>query len=546
MGFSDLLTLFGGLALFLYGMKMMSDGLEAAAGDKMQAILQKLTSNRILAIVAGAVITAVIQSSAATTIMTLGFVNAGMMTLYQAVWIIMGANIGTTITGQLIALDIGAFAPFFAFLGVIMVTFIKNNRVNCVGEIIAGLGILFIGMDTMGAAMIPLRESAVFINFITTIENPFFAVLVGALFTAAIQSSSASIGVIQALAGTGAITLASSSNILFGTNIGSCITSFLASLSANRNAKRTTLVHLLFNLIGTALFMTLCAFTPIVSWIEALTPTAPMAQIANLHTLFNITTTLVLLPFGKQLADLAILLLPIRESEKEESMELIYINQLNIGSYAVAISQLNKEVIRMCKLAHKGIDRTLRAIVYGDKFDFEKIHKNEDKINYLTMEITDFMAKVSKAELSSQESAKCNAYFKISSDIERIGDHAINISEFVELMVKEEIKLDKTIKNEISEIYQVLNDFFKCIMTQVIFESDEAMKMALDFEQKVDDLTFAYRQNQIERLKNNHCDAKTSVFYSELLINLERVADHLMNIAEECQNVEISFVDEQI
>ena len=297
MTIENILSLLGGLALFLYGMHMMSDGLEEAAGDRMKTILEKLTSNRFLGIIVGALITAVVQSSSATTVMVVGFVNSKLMTLSQAVWIIMGANIGTTITGQLVALNVSEMAPLMAILGVVMVAFIKGKKINSFGEIIAGLGILFIGMSTMSGAMGPLRNEPAFIDLMTTISNPFVAVLFGAGFTALIQSSSASVGILQTLAMGGLIPLSSSIYIIFGQNIGTCITSVIASLGASRNAKRATVIHLSFNLIGTALFMLFIQLVPFVNWMEAFT-TNPAAQIANTHTIFNIATTLLLIPFG--------------------------------------------------------------------------------------------------------------------------------------------------------------------------------------------------------------------------------------------------------
>ena len=264
MTFEHVLSLFGGLALFLYGMHMMSEGLEEAAGDKMKQILEKLTSNRFLGVVVGALITAVIQSSSATTVMVVGFVNSGLMTLQQAVWIIMGANIGTTITGQLVALNVSELAPIMAIIGVVLVTFITNKKANSFGEILAGLGVLFIGMSMMSEAMYPLREEPMFITFMTTISNPFIAVLFGAAFTALIQSSSASVGILQTIANGGLIPLSSSIYIIFGQNIGTCITAVLAALSAKRAAKRTTIIHLSFNLIGTAIFMIGIQFGPFV------------------------------------------------------------------------------------------------------------------------------------------------------------------------------------------------------------------------------------------------------------------------------------------
>ncbi|MBQ8167604.1 MAG: Na/Pi cotransporter family protein [Lachnospiraceae bacterium] len=301
--------LLGGLALFLYGMQMMSAGLEAAAGSKMKEILEKLTSNRIKGVLVGAIITAVIQSSSATTVMVVGFVNSGMMTLRQAVWIIMGANIGTTITGQLIALDVGAIAPLIAFAGVAIIMFAKKEKIHHIASILAGLGILFIGMDMMGSAMDPLRDNERFVSIMTEFENPLLGILAGMIFTAIIKSSSASVGILQTLAGSGIIGLDSACFVLFGQNIGTCITAFLASLGTNQNAKRTTIVHITFNVIGTVLFTVLCIAAPLVDVIEGFTPDNAPAQIANLHTMFNVVTSLLLLPFGQYLASFAELVL---------------------------------------------------------------------------------------------------------------------------------------------------------------------------------------------------------------------------------------------
>ena len=281
-------SLLGGLALFLYGMQMMSTNLEAAAGSRMKQILERLTANRFLGVFVGAGITAIIQSSSATTVMVVGFVNSQLMTLKQAVWIIMGANIGTTVTGQLIALDIGAVAPLIAFAGVALILFVKQKKVQFAGGIIAGLGILFLGMEMMSAAMIPLRDSRHFVNLMTKFSNPFLGILAGAAFTAVIQSSSASVGILQALAVSGLIGLDSAVFVLFGQNIGTCITAVLASIGANRDAKRTTLIHLIFNVIGTAVFTLVCLVSPLTQWMASFTPDNPAAQIANVHTLFNI------------------------------------------------------------------------------------------------------------------------------------------------------------------------------------------------------------------------------------------------------------------
>ena len=327
MSLTNVISLLGGLALFLYGMQMMSQGLEAAAGNRMKQILEKLTANRIMGVVLGAVITAVIQSSSATTVMVVGFVNSGLMTLSQAVWIIMGANIGTTITGQLIALDAGAVAPMIAFIGVVLIVFLKNEKSHYIGGILAGLGILFIGMDMMSASMSPLAESDSFINILTRFENPILGILAGMVFTALIQSSSASVGILQALAASGIVSLNSAAYILFGQNIGTCITALLASVGTNRNAKRATVIHIMFNVIGTILFTTLCLVTPLISWMQEITPGSVPGQIANMHTLFNVVTTIVLLPFGNRMTELAKIIMPDGHDKNNVNNHLVTVNE---------------------------------------------------------------------------------------------------------------------------------------------------------------------------------------------------------------------------
>lgn len=307
---TDLITLCGGIALFLYGMLMMRQGLEDAAGERMRGILKRMTANRFKGVVSAAVITALIQSSTAITVMTVGFVNAGMMTLQQAVWIIMGANIGTTVTGQLVALDIGMAAPLIAFAGVLLLFFTGKDRVRQAGSILAGFGVLFIGMDTMEAAMLPLQSCERFARFAAQLSNPLSGILAGTLFTAAIQSSSASVGILQAMVQSGAVGIEGAVYIVFGQNLGTCFLSILASAGTRMNAKRTAVIHLLFNLAGTVFFTAVCQILPFTQWIRQLTPDNAAAQVANVHTAFNLITTLLLLPFGTWLADWSRKLLP--------------------------------------------------------------------------------------------------------------------------------------------------------------------------------------------------------------------------------------------
>ena len=394
---TNILSLLGGLALFLYGMQMMGNGLEAAAGDRLKQILEKLTSNRFLGVIVGALVTAVIQSSSATTVMVVGFVNAQMMTLQQAVWIIMGANVGTTITGQLIALDVSAIAPLVAFMGVALIMFTKSAKATDIGQIIAGLGILFIGMNMMSTAMMPLRESKEFVELVTHFSNPLVGILVGAGFTALIQSSSASVGILQALAASGVIGLDGAVYVLFGQNIGTCITAVLASIGTSREAKQATAIHLSFNIIGTTIFTIVCMFTPLVSWVIHLTPYNATAQIANMHTIFNVCTTILLLPFGTYLATFAQHILPVENKETEDD-RLMYLQPLPkskkmIGGAAISVKQINDETMHMLELAYENVNQAFGQLLqFSDKTD-EQIYKREDTVNYLDKVISEYIVR---------------------------------------------------------------------------------------------------------------------------------------------------------
>lgn len=533
----NILSLFGGLALFLYGMHMMSEGLEEAAGDKMKQILEKLTSNRFLGIIVGALITAVIQSSSATTVMVVGFVNSGLMTLQQAVWIIMGANIGTTITGQLVALSVSDMAPILAIIGVIMVTFISNKKANSIGEILAGLGVLFIGMSMMSSAMSPLRTEPLFIDFMTTISNPFIAVLFGAAFTALIQSSSASVGILQTIAMGGLIPLSSSIYIIFGQNIGTCITAVMAALSAKRSAKRTTVIHLSFNLIGTAIFMLLIQFVPFVDWMVAITDN-PAAQIANTHTIFNVTTSILLIPFGTYLAKLAETVLPVLPNENGDEITLSFIDDKNIGNTAIAMANLRKEANAMLEMTQTNLIQSVGRMT-GNNYSFEEIDHREDKINGINYKVAEYMSKVSLLQMNQQESDICNALYKSFSDIERVGDHAFNIAQYSLQLDKG--TLDSSMCAQVNELTALLIETIDILMHEDVLKIESDGEVIEAIEQKIDDLTALYRQQQIERLINKEVDAKDCVTFSQMMTDIERISDHLLNIMEEYRNVHISL-----
>lgn len=539
MELSYILGLLGGLSLFLYGMHMMSDGLEQTAGDRLQSILEKLTKNRILAIFVGALITAAIQSSSATTVMVIGFVSSGLMPLSKAVWVIMGANVGTTITGQLIALDIGMIAPLFAISGTIMVTFMKNKKINHIGEVIAGLGILFIGMNFMGDAMKPLQDNPAFIQLMTTFSNPFYGILAGAIFTAIIQSSSASIGILQTLASQGLISLQSSSFVLFGQNIGTCITACLASLSGNRNAKRAALIHLLFNVTGTVLFVTICLYTPFIELIGSLTPGNSMAQIANVHTIFNIVTTLVLLPFGNYLADISMKLLPFKDEEVKPAD--VFVEEIPIGASILAVNQMKLYLHEMFIRAQESFSSIGKTFLEGAKSNRDLIKNNEDYINALNYQISEFMKKLSRLDLQDSDQQQCNIMFKLSLDIERISDHIMNLLDYGVMLNKKEITFPDTIKKEIAQLQQNIEVCFDALQNEEFYGSLDALTYISNLEQQMDDMCRDYRENQIHRLTNDTSDSRTTVIYSDLLTNMERISDHMKNLAEALYSTKVDL-----
>lgn len=537
MQVADFLGLLGGLALFLYGMQMMSDGLEDAAGNRMKQILEKLTSNRFLGVLVGAGITAVIQSSSATTVMVVGFVNSGMMKLQQAVWIIMGANIGTTITGQLIALDVGMMAPLFAFLGVAMVVFLKMPKARHIGKILAGLGVLFIGMDMMGAAMEPLQESEAFVSLMTQFSNPILGILAGALFTAVIQSSSASVGILQTLAVSGLIGFDSAVFVLFGQNIGTCITAVIASIGTNRSARRTTIIHLMFNVIGTIIFTVLCMTLPITDWIAAITPNNPAAQIANMHTVFNIVTTTLLLPFGNYLAKIAEKILPEKEEEKTESV-MVALNKefhkgnAKLGYSAIHMDVLRQEIERMIILARDNVKLCYQAILDNDLEQFKKAQAVEESIDALNKEISQYISKILVNNRSDENIAAIEEYFLITGNAERIGDHALNIGGYVEVINKKSIQFSEDARKELMNMQKITKDAIDYVIHKDEEDTAKWLSRIAAMEQKIDDMRNTYREKHLQRMRDGICSEEACVLYSELLTDFERVGDHVLNIGQ--------------
>lgn len=528
--------LLGGLGLFLCGMQMMSSNLEAVAGDRLKGILEKLTSNRILGVLVGAVITAVIQSSSATTVMVVGFVNSGLMNLRQAVWIIMGANIGTTITGQLVALDIGTIAPLFAFAGIAIGMFSKKRNVQNIGSIIAGLGVLFIGLGMMSDAMVPMRDSEMFVNALTSFSHPLVGIIAGAIFTAVIQSSSASVGILQALAISGLIDIHSAVFVLFGQNIGTCITSLIASVGMNRNAKRTTVIHFMFNVIGTVIFVVLCLVTPLTDVVAGWTPEHPASQIANMHTVFNVVTTIILMPFGNGLAALAEKILPDQKEEvqldDEQWLKEIMSSQHALGSSAIAVNSLMENVSSMYILARENVLKGFDMILSGDDSQFIEVEETENTIDLYNINISRRLSKVLSIEHSPAETKKLNSIFQIVGNVERVGDHAMNFAEHAASIKEKGLKLSKETIGELKEMRDQCQKAFERMELSGQTDPTQLLVDAVSFERAVDDITERCRNNQVERIHNHACEIESAVMYSEILIDYERIGDHIRNIAE--------------
>lgn len=518
-------SMLGGLALFLYGMRMMSNGLELTAGNSMKSVLEKLTSNRIISILVGAGVTALVQSSSATTVMLVSFVGSSIMTLEQAVWIIMGANIGATMTNMLTALNMSMVASLLAIIGVIAIVFIKRPRFNHIGLIFAGLGILFIGMELMSAAVMPLREFDAFHDIMSTFTNPLIGVLFGALFTALIQSSSASIGILQSLSITGAISMDSSLYLIFGMNIGTCITAALASIGANSDAKRTALIHFLFNMISTFLFIILIQLVPFASWMQA-SSGDPKVQIANANIVYKAVSVLLLFPFGQRLVDLSRRL--IRDDQRADLLlcELGMDRYGGVGTAAVALTSFERLLDQMTRMAFENVKLSLDALIRHEEKHREELYEREQSINASRHQINEYMNRISALELSEADGEKVISYFKITTDLERLGDHAKNLMGHVE---------EETLNEDARTELVILRNLFRQALQAMVHSQDPFTEMAA-IETQADALTSLYEKHQLQRLRAQACTPVQCVTYVNVLTDIERIFDHLTNIMEECRD----------
>ncbi|CUO25735.1 Na/Pi cotransporter family protein [Clostridium disporicum] len=520
--------IFGGLGLFLYGMKLMSDGLENVAGEKLKGILEKITSNKVIGVLVGTIVTAIIQSSSATTVMVVSFVNAGLMTLTQATGVILGSNIGTTITAQMVSFNLEVIAPIFIGVGAIVMMSAKKKRIKDLAYIALGFGILFMGMGLMSSSLKPISNLQIFNDFISVIgKNHFLGVLVGLTMTAILQSSSATTGILVALANSGNIDMNVAFPIILGCNIGTCVTAILAGLTANRTAKKAALLHLLFNIFGTVLFLPFS--DKVVTFVNYLTPDNVARQVANAHTIFNVVITIFILPISKYFVMLVNHILP--DDEGKESCGAIYLDKKLLETPIVASGQVIKETIRMANKAKNNLELAMEVFLNWNEEKMKKVYANESIINTLERDITEYLIELSQHNLPEENAKLVSQAYHTINDIERIGDHAENIVELAIQKYENDITLSNEGDKEVRQLFEVtlksISIAIEAFESNEINNGDEVEKI----EEEIDSLEKQFRENNINRLSAKTCLADAGIMFFDLLSNLERIGDHANNIA---------------
>ena len=531
MTVTNIIELLGGLGAFLFGMKYMGDGLELAAGSKMKDLLEKLTRNRILGFLLGVFVTVVIQSSSATTVMVMGFINAGIMDLAQATGVIFGANIGTTITSVLIALDVSGIAPFCICVGAFMMLYSKKARVKHIGQVILGFGLLFQGLHTMSGAMKPLGQVAWFQNFIMNAKNPILGLLVGALICAVIQSSSAAVGIVQALALQGLMPLHFASYLICGINVGSAMPTILASMSARNNAKRASMIYLIYNVVGAVLMTLVTMLLPYTQLIERLIPD-PMFQVSVIHILFKVVSAAILLPCTNLVVKLTYKLVPKQKHEDAARLEYIDVNL--VGNPSVSLLQIRNEVDRMSKLVADNINLAMDGVLNNEVRNAKTITENEAVIDYLTDAISDYLVKFNVHELSTQEATYVNRVYQALNDLERIGDYAEHLLHVNERSTEKNLAYSEVARSEAMELYGNVKELYSNA-TARFYSQDigiDELKHLAKLERENRKKTKQAQQNHMDRLRAGECSAEAGIMFGEVLNSLNRIGGHSINIAE--------------
>jgi len=524
----------GGLSLFIFGMTYMGNALQKTAGSKLKQILAALTNKRIMGVFVGAVVTMIVQSSSATTVMTVGFVNAGLMNLNQAIGVIMGANIGTTVTAQLVAFKLTDAAPLIIGAGMVLYLIGKKKKTKDVAEIFIGFGILFLGMALMKEAIEPLEESQIFIDILSNFNNPLIGILAGFGITALLQSSSATTGLLLAVAGSGLITVEMAFAIIFGQNIGTCVTAMISSIGANKTARRAAVMHLLFNLIGTAIFLIVLR-KPVESLVFMITPTGIERQIANAHTLFNVINVAIMYPFANQIVKASKRI--IRGEDLPKEGQLKYIDNRLIATPSIALTQASKEVLSMGKLVEKQFVTAEDALLNGDESLALEVFEMEKRINDLNRGILEFLVKVNKASLTNAEKDIVSTIMNVINDIERVGDHADNIGELAIYNVENEVGFSEKAKSELKEMFDLAHDMYKTSLLSFKTANYEIGLEVLKKENLLNKMEKEHRSNHIDRLNENICLPQSGIIFLDCISNLERIGDHSTNIAQLIINV---------
>lgn len=532
------LQIMAGVGLFLYGMQLMSDGLQKVAGGKMRTILEKLTTNPFMGLLLGIVFTGIIQSSNATTVLVVSFVNSGLMNLSQSVGVIMGANIGTTVTGQLVSFKLDAVAPLFIMVGVVMVMFIKKPMIRRIGEVLLGFGVLFFGMSTLSSSVDKLNEVEAIKHMFSSLTNPFIAVLIGFLATSILQSASASVGILIVLASSGLMDLNICYYVIMGCNIGACGSAVLASLSGTKDAKRAAMIHVSFNVIGLVIVMVLLAVCgePIMSAIHSLSSSTANAglragrDVANINTIIKVFQVIVLFPLSRFLIRLSYLIIP-GEDEEVHGMELKFIGKHAIFNLTTALPQAVSEAERMGTMAVHNLNRAMEALLDRDEEALEDVYKKENVIDYLNTEISNYLVKINQLSLPIQDRKQLGAMFHVVNDMERIGDHAENIADFAKTVMSANLKFSKKAQNELRQMFEKVTQLLTYSINMFVTGDDTHAEDIQKLENEIDKMEKKLQKKHINRLANHKCEPHAAMIFSDLLSNLERVADHGTNIA---------------
>lgn len=534
MSVGILLSMAGGLGLFLFGMSLMSDSIEKVAGAKLRHILEIFTNNRFMGMLVGIIFTGIVQSSSACTVMVVSFVNSGLMNLFQAAGVIFGANIGTTVTSQLISFNLSEYAPVILLMGVLVVTFCKKQKVRKIAEVFIGFGVLFVGLSTMSQAMSGMKEEPMIVNMLGSLTNPFLGTLVGLILTAIIQSSSVTVSIVLLLATQDMLSLPITLYIIMGCNIGSCVTALLASLSGKKDAKRAALIHFWFNVIGTVFMyaILLLAQDWVVNMIQSISSDNGRF-VANAHTIIKIFQVVILFPFSKLIVKLACLCVPgeDRKINYRESYQLKYIGEKVVFNPATAVVEVIKELDRMASLASENLNRAMNALITLDQEDIDEVYKVEENINFLNHAITDYLVKINQSTLPIEDLRSIGALFHVVNDIERIGDHAENVADAAVQRKEEGINISKEAQKELGEMLDMVNKLIQ-YSVDIFARSDEShMKDVVDLENQVDEKERELQQAHVERLTKGECSPVAGMLFSDIVSGLERVADHATNIA---------------